>query len=216
MEAQVVRHLIALGKGYNGFFCPESRFHLMGGMKPQDYYPVGIPLSKAVKVGLRTGTLVDVNGTIDPNEYMNGPDTMRRVVTVQPVNAAAIVQAAQIQSAQVKADEGAKKDGGDGGKTDENAKKEGGDGGQVVDEGGSNDQSTQSDSDQNDTPQSGNELSLESEGLTEEQIDNASRKFLLEYIEKHQISKETLGLNSRSDAEEVKNALKIHFGYKAV
>jgi len=202
MEAQVVRHLIALGKGYNGFFCPESRFHLMGGMKPQDYYPVGIPLSKAVKVGLRTGTLVDVNGTIDPNEYVNGPDTMRRVVTVQPVNAAAIVQAAQIQSAQAKADE--------------SAKKEGDDGGQAVDEGGSNDKSTQSDSDQNDTPQSGNELSLESERLTEEQIDNASRKFLLEYIEKHQISKETLGLNSRSDAEEVKNALKIHFGYKAV
>lgn len=197
MEAQVVRHLIALGKGYNGFFCPESRFHLMGGMKPQDYYPVGIPLSKAVKVGLRTGTLVDVNGTIDPSEYMNGPETMRKVVTIHPVNAAAVAQAAQLQVAEENKDGGG--EGGGNGESDDN-----------------NPDSNQNNGDPNGNPQGGTELSLDLERLTEEQIDTASRKFLLEYIEKHQISKETLGLNSRSDAEEVKNALKIHFGYKAV
>lgn len=67
MEEQ---RLLRLGRGYNGFFCPDSRFHLIGGIKPQGVYPADVPLSESVKRGLRGGGLVDVNKVIPKEEIL--------------------------------------------------------------------------------------------------------------------------------------------------
>lgn len=55
--------ILSLGRGYNGFYCPETRFHLIGNLRPQGIYPAAV-LSEDVKRGLRGGTLVDVNGLL--------------------------------------------------------------------------------------------------------------------------------------------------------
>jgi hypothetical protein len=53
--------LLRLGRGHNGFYCPESRFHLVGVIKPQAHWPADQPLTTDVKRALRGGTLLDVN-----------------------------------------------------------------------------------------------------------------------------------------------------------
>lgn len=70
-EEQKQPLVLALGRGYNGFYCPETRFHLIGGMRPQAIYPAAV-LSEDVKRGLRGGTLVDVNKILTAEEIKPG------------------------------------------------------------------------------------------------------------------------------------------------
>lgn len=63
--------VLALGRGYNGFYCPETRFHLIGIMKPQDFYTAS-SLSEDVKRGLRGGTLVDMNDSLTKEDLKPG------------------------------------------------------------------------------------------------------------------------------------------------
>lgn len=182
-ENQVQAHLISLGRGHNGFFCPDSRFHLMGGVKPQAYWPAAAPLTQAVKVGLRAGSLRDVNGTIPLEAYYYKG---KNVVAAQPVKP-------ESDDDDFIMDDDDKSPANDG-KTPEGDGKDQAPGGNDGNDGNAPD----------------------GDKLTEEQIDATGRKDLLAYIKKHDIDMATLDLNSRSTEEDIKNALKIHFGYKMV
>ncbi len=71
--------ILALGRGYNGFYCPKTRFHLVGVIKPSAPYPDGLALSEDVKRGLRGGTLVDVNKVLKAEDIaMNAGDSLVR------------------------------------------------------------------------------------------------------------------------------------------
>lgn len=63
--------VLRLGRGFNGFFCPETRFHLVGVMKPQAVYTAAF-LSEDVKRGLRGRTLIDVNGQLTEDDIKPG------------------------------------------------------------------------------------------------------------------------------------------------
>lgn len=80
------QRLIRLQKGHNGFFCPDSRLHLIGGLKPQAFYPEGLALSDSVKRGLRGGSLVDVYGTCQEELTGVAPSVAQAVAA--PVQAA--------------------------------------------------------------------------------------------------------------------------------
>lgn len=60
--------LLALGRGYNGFYCPESRFHLIGVVRPQAYWPKGLPLTEDAKRAISGGTIVDVNKVLSTDD----------------------------------------------------------------------------------------------------------------------------------------------------
>jgi hypothetical protein len=166
MAEQKLR-VFRLGRGYNGFYCPETRFHLMGGIKPQDVYPADIPLSDAVKRGLRGGALVDVNKVV-PIEEILTPKQLERYKQE-------IAQAKQ----EVKEEPQ-----------------------QVV-------QESQKQVEVEETT----DATTSEARLTEEEIETKTKSELLEFIKDNNLDLEQLGLNSRSNATEVKDALKKHFGY---
>jgi hypothetical protein len=64
----VTHHLFRLQRNVNGFFCPDSRIHLIGGLRPQAKYPAGVGLTPALKRALLGGTIIDVNGTVTQEE----------------------------------------------------------------------------------------------------------------------------------------------------
>lgn len=70
--------VLRLGRGFNGFFCPETRFHLIGVMKPQAVYTAAF-LSEDVKRGLRGRTLIDVNGILSEDEIKPGKGYVHNV-----------------------------------------------------------------------------------------------------------------------------------------
>lgn len=70
--------VLRLGRGFNGFFCPETRFHLVGVMKPQAVYTAAF-LSEDVKRGLRGRTLIDVNGILSEDEIKPGKGYVHNV-----------------------------------------------------------------------------------------------------------------------------------------
>lgn len=72
--------LISLGRGYNGFYCPETRFHLIGVVKPQGIYPAD-KLSEDVKRGLRSGSLIDVNKVLTIDDVAAGENFMAHVTS---------------------------------------------------------------------------------------------------------------------------------------
>lgn len=82
--------VFALGRGYNGFYCPETRFHLVGVMRPQAVYAAS-HLSEDVKRGLRGGTIIDVNGTLTKEDvkpskgfvYGTSSSDRKKMITVQ-------------------------------------------------------------------------------------------------------------------------------------
>lgn len=63
--------VISLGRGFNGFYCPETRFHLIGVVKPKGIYPAAT-LSEDVKRALRSGTLIDVNRVLTEDDVKPG------------------------------------------------------------------------------------------------------------------------------------------------
>lgn len=63
--------VLALARGYNGFYCPETRFHLIGVMRPSAVYPHDT-LSEDVKRGLRSGVLIDVNKVLTEEDIKPG------------------------------------------------------------------------------------------------------------------------------------------------
>lgn len=63
--------VIGLGRGFNGFYCPETRFHLIGVVKPKGIYP-SATLSEDVKRGLRAGSLIDVNKVLTEADVAPG------------------------------------------------------------------------------------------------------------------------------------------------
>lgn len=63
--------VIGLGRGYNGFYCPEAKFHLIGGLRPQAAYPSAV-LSEDVKRGIRSGSLIDVNRVLSDDDIKPG------------------------------------------------------------------------------------------------------------------------------------------------
>lgn len=165
MTEQVQSHTIGLARGHNGFFCPVSRFHLMGGIKPQGFWPAAAPLTEAVKVGLRGGTLVDVQRSIPREAYASEAELAAK-------SAASLSKTTEdVIKNQANANAGVDGDTGSG---------------------------------------------FEGSSLTEDEIDNAKLKDLKEFVKKNDLSLDELGLDSRSDLEQYRDSLKLHFGYKRV
>lgn len=92
--------LISLGRGFNGFYCPETRFHLIGVVKPQGIYPAET-LSEDVKRGLRSGSLIDVNKVLTEDDVKPGTTFVAHVTSGERKKEIAI----QVEE-QLKADEG--------------------------------------------------------------------------------------------------------------
>jgi hypothetical protein len=157
--------LLGLGRGYNGFYCPETRFHLVGVMRPQAHWPVDRPLTDDVKRALRGGTLVDVNGVLASE------DVEFKVTESTPSSSS------DRKKAQLLAKEEEQKQAQEDGTADEE----------------------------------GNPKKEQGELLSEPDIDEASAKDLKEFVKKNKLELE--GINSRSNADELKEALKLHFGY---
>lgn len=156
--------LIRLARGKNGFFCPVSRFHLIGGIRPQDVYPAGRPLTEALKRGLKYGSLVDVNGSF--TEELNGGTPSVNA----PVATASVAPAQNQQAVTPPADL---------------------------------------------PPIVGSPIDFDYEtavSLTLEQIEAATKKQLVAFIEGNSIDLVDLDLNSRSKEEDYKEALKRKFG----
>lgn len=174
-------YLIGLARGKNGFFCPVSRFHLVGGATPRRQWPAQAPLTQAVKVGLRSGTLVDVNRNIPFEAYATKSQLAMKFMAEQ------------------KAKE-------EGKSVEEIAP-------QVADPVAPTapDAATGVES----QPTEG-APSEDGAILTEKEIDEMSKKDLLNFIKEQGIEKEELDLNNRSDEGEIKHALKVHFGHKMV
>lgn len=59
--------VIGLGRGFNGFYCPEAKFHLIGGLRPVASYTAAT-LSEDVKRGIRAGSLIDVNKVLSEDD----------------------------------------------------------------------------------------------------------------------------------------------------
>lgn len=92
--------LISLGRGFNGFYCPETRFHLIGVVKPQGIYP-SETLSEDVKRGLRAGSLIDVNKVLTVDDVAPGKNFVEHITSGERKKQIAI----QVED-QLKADEG--------------------------------------------------------------------------------------------------------------
>lgn len=92
--------LFALGRGYNGFYCPESGFHLIGVVRPQGYWPKGFPLTDDAKRALAGGTIVDVN------KVLTEEDIKFRIHGSTPTSSADRKKIQQIQAEEVIAEQG--------------------------------------------------------------------------------------------------------------
>lgn len=181
-QPTVESYLIGLGRGRSGFFCPESRFHLMGGVKPQEFWPVAAPLTSAVKVGLRAGSLRDVYGNIPFEAYASKKELAKLAKSALSEDEDFIMDDEDQTGGKQPAKDPVDPNAGSGSDDDEGGKAP--------------------------TP--------DGDKLTEAQIDEASLKDLKAFIKDHELSMEDLGLNSRSNLDEVRHALKVHFGYKMV
>lgn len=166
--------VLALGRGYNGFFCPETRFHLVGVMKSQAVY-TATSLSEDVKRALRGGTLVDVNRVLSDEDKAPGKNFIYNTTSGE-----------RKKTILIQADEAAKE------------KK-------------AEDAANGNEADDYVAP---NLSEQTGELLSESDIVSGTKKELLAFIEKTEdMELETLELNSRSNAEEIKDALLKHFGY---
>lgn len=159
--------LLALGRGFNGFYCPKTRFHLVGVVKPQGIWPEGVDLTDDAKRALRGGTLIDVHKVLEPSSLDF------KVTAETPMNTSDRKKQQLLQQ-----EEGQKQAQEDGTLTPE---------GQAPKEQG--------------------------ELLSETDIDEATKKELEAFIKKNELQLE--GINSRATADDLKEALKVHFGYKA-
>ncbi len=65
-------HVLRLGLYRQGFYDPDSRLYLTK-VCPQGEIPADKPLPKAIKTALASGSLIDVNGTIDFRETAESP-----------------------------------------------------------------------------------------------------------------------------------------------
>lgn len=166
--------VLALGRGYNGFYCPETRFHLVGVMRPSAVYPFGT-LSEDVKRGLRGGTLIDVNGAIEKEALKPGKGFVygttssdrKKAITVQADDIVKKEQDADIKLGVEKDDYAAP-----------------------------------------------NFANTQGELISEPDIQTSTKKNLTEFIDKAEgIDLDSLGLNSRSTLDEMKEALMEHYGY---
>jgi hypothetical protein len=154
--------LLRLGRGHNGFYCPESRFHLVGVIKPQAHWPADKPFTTDVKRALRGGTLVDIN------------------------------KVAALNDLEIKSMEGLPMNTSD-------RKKE---------------QLLAAEEAQKQAQEKGEEIKPEqSDILSESDITGAEKKELVSFMKKNELDLE--GINSRSNTDELKEALKKHFGYVA-
>lgn len=158
--------LLALGRGFNAFYCPKTRFHLVGVMKPQGIWPDGVALTDDVKRGLRGGTLVDVN------KVLTAEDISFKITAATPMSSSD-----RKKQQLVDKEEGQK---------------------QAAEDGTAN--------------PDGSAKAEQGELLSETDIDVASKKELEAFIKKNELQLE--GINSRSTADDLKEALKLHFGYK--
>lgn len=73
--------VIGLGRGFNGFYCPETRFHLIGVIKPSAVYTAA-KLSEDVKRGLRGGSLIDVNKLLTLDDLKPGDTFVANITSV--------------------------------------------------------------------------------------------------------------------------------------
>lgn len=94
--------VFALGRGYNGFYCPETRFHLVGGLKPQAVYSAA-KLSEDVKRALRGGTIVDVNNLLTEEDIKPNKGTVA-AVTSSDRKKAILIQAEEMAKEERAAD----------------------------------------------------------------------------------------------------------------
>lgn len=152
--------LLALGRGYNGFYCPESRFHLIGVVKPQAYWPKGLPLTEDAKRGVAGGTLVDVNGVLPADEVKF------QAHGTTPMSSSDRKKAQQVEMEEQGVDAGME------------------------------------------------DYVADKSIMSEPDIDNATKKELDAFIKKNAIVLD--GVNSRTNLDDLKEALKVHFGYVEV
>ncbi len=157
--------LLALGRGYNGFYCPETRFHLIGVMKPQAIYP-SATLSEDVKRGLRGGSLIDVNKILTEEDVAPGKGFTAHVTSGEMKKELAIKQEEQIKADEAKGQEPVAID---------------------------------------------NQVG---ELMSEADLDAATGKVLLAFVDKTDgLTLEGLGLTAKPRVEDLREALKKHFGY---
>lgn len=152
--------LLALGRGYNGFYCPESRFHLIGVVKPQAYWPKGLPLSEDAKRAIAGGTIVDVNNALSTE------DVKFQIHGATPMSSNDRKKAQQVEMEEQGVDVGTE------------------------------------------------EYVADKAIMSEPDIDSATKKELDAFIKKNAIVLD--GVNSRTNLDDLKDALKVHFGYKEV
>lgn len=157
--------LLALGRGYNGFYCPETRFHLIGVMKPQAIYP-SATLSEDVKRGLRGGSLIDVNKVLTEADVAPGKGFTQNITSGDVKKDLAVKQEEKLKAEEAQGKE------------------------QVA------------------IDQQVGEL------MSEADLDAATGKVLLAFVEKTEgLTLEGLGLNAKPRVEDLRDALKKHFGY---
>lgn len=159
----VTERLFRLNQGYGELFCPETRFHLIRGIRPQGVYPADLPLSEILKRGLRGGTILDVNGAVSEDELKGLPRSVESEEST-------IVQKAPQETVEAP----------------------------VVES----------------TDQAEEVKEEAAEGLSVEDINEMTKAEMKEFIEQNNLSNEELGLNSRSNADEHKDALKKYFGHE--
>ena len=151
--------VFVLGRGHNGFYCPESNFHLIGELRPRQVYPHK-ELTDAVRAGVRYGILIDINGVLKPEDITvrKGADTYNTSEDLrEQIRGTEVVEAKEEQ-------------------TTEDITKS------IV--------------------------------MSEEDIDDATNKVLLAFIENNEdLTLEGLGLSTKPRVEEVRTALKAHYGY---
>ena len=157
--------ILALGRGFNGFYCPKTRFHLVGIVKPQAVWPEGVALTDDVKRALRGGTLVDVNQTL------SAEDISFKVTAETPM-------------------------------TSSDRKKQ-----QLLD----SEENQKLASEEGTLKEDGSTPEEQSDLLSETDIDQADKKTLTAFIKKNDLQIE--GVNSRTGVDDLKTALKVHFGY---
>lgn len=92
--------LLALGRGYNGFYCPESGFHLIGVLRPQGYWPKGLPLTEDAKRAIAGGTVVDVN------KVLTEEDVKFRIHGSTPTSSADRKKIQQVQADEMREEAG--------------------------------------------------------------------------------------------------------------
>ena len=157
--------VLALGRGYNSFFCPETRFHLIGVMRPSGVYP-SKTLSEDVKRGLRGGSLIDVNKVLTEADVLPGDKFAQHTTSGEVKKKLAVQAEEQLKEADAKGEE--------------------------------------------QKPLNETVGSI----MSETDIDTATSKVLLAFIEKHEdLTLEGLGLSSKPRVDDMRNALKLHFGY---